>query len=372
MIDMSYTETPSFFDLTPDELQAWLKERGEPSFAAKQILEWLYRHQVDSIDAMSNVSKKLRATLAERFTLATPTVLETQEDPADGTEKTLFQLGDGECVETVVMPRFSEAETDAQSGNVKGFEKDKVKEYTICVSTQVGCMFACRFCASGQMGYTRDLSAGEIIAQLMAFLHAGKNVTRMVFMGMGEPLHNLAHVKKVIDILSHPKALGWSKRRFTISTVGLVPEIYRMAQEEWKVKLAISLHATTDAKRAELIPMAKVYQLDQLFDALRFYHRRDGRRISLEYLMIDGFNDAKKDAQRLASLCEGMKMHINLIPCNAIPRMDFKPSQPRTIREFRGLLRKEGIDATVRYSRGRHIEGACGQLRLRERAERRS
>ncbi|MDX9755285.1 MAG: 23S rRNA (adenine(2503)-C(2))-methyltransferase RlmN [bacterium] len=355
----------SIFNLTPEELNEWLIQRGHPAFAANQIIQWLYKHQVASAEEMTNISKPLRADLLDHFDIDTPPIVDTHSDPSDGTQKVLFQLADGEGVETVLMPQFTNVKTDPETGEVKNWHPGDIKEYTICVSTQVGCMYACRFCASGQTGLKRHLTTGEIIAQLMAFLREKKNVTRIVFMGMGEPLHNLDQVKKAIEILSHPKGLGLSRRRFTVSTVGLVPEIYRMAQEDWNVKLAVSLHSTTDENRAKLIPLAQGYQLDQLMDALRFYQRREGRRISFEYLMIQGLNDTNKDAQRLKSLCEGIKAHFNLIPFNPTPNTSFQPSSPAAIQQFRLHLRKAGLDATVRYSRGRQIEGACGQLRLR-------
>ena len=330
---------------------------------------------------MTNLSKAVRTLLEENFSIGDLPVIDSLEDPSDGTHKLLLQLPDGEGIESVIMPQFSKVETNVATGAVKNFKKEEIKEYTICVSTQAGCMYACRFCASGQMGFKRNLTAGEIIAQLMVFLRTGYPVNRMVLMGMGEPLQNWDAVKKAIEILSNENGLGFSKRRFTISTVGMVPEIYRMAEEDWNVKLAVSLHATTDEKRAELIPMAQAYQLDQLMDALRFYQRRESRRVSFEYLMLDGFNDTPADAQRLKNLTTGLKkVHVNLIPYNPIPSphkpkeltspvhsKPLKPSSPDKIQQFKAALLKFGLDATIRFSRGRQIEGACGQLRLHNR-----
>jgi 23S rRNA (adenine2503-C2)-methyltransferase len=354
--------------LIPAEINHLLKENGHPAYVGDQLLQWVYKHKIDSYDQMTNVSKAVRDFLESRYSMESLPIIDSREDASDGTNKVLFQLSDGESIESVVMPRFSQAQTNAQTGEVTHFRKQDVKNYTICVSTQVGCRYACRFCASGQMGFKRHLSAGEIVAQVMTFLRQGQKITHIVFMGMGEPLHNFEHLKKAIAILCDPKTLDFSNRHLTVSTVGLVPEIYRMASEAWKVKLAISLHATTDASREHLIPLAKSYQLDQLMDALRAYQRCEKRRLTFEYLMIDQVNDSPKDAFRLIKLAEGLHIHVNLIPYNTTPQSPYKPSTMESIDKFKAILRKEGkIDTTIRYSRGRNIDGACGQLRLRHR-----
>ncbi|MGC9326826.1 MAG: 23S rRNA (adenine(2503)-C(2))-methyltransferase RlmN, partial [Candidatus Hinthialibacter sp.] len=343
---------------------------GHPAFRAKQLLQWIYQRGAVSFEEMTDLSKPLREELQNSFSISTPPIRVRQEDPADGTVKCLFELRDGECVEAVLMPRYEDgAKTDPQTGVVKNHKQMKMQGYTTCITTQVGCMFACRFCASGQMGLKRNMTADEIIAQVMAFHRAEPSLSRIVFMGTGEPLHNYDHVKRAIDILTDPLGLGFSPRRITVSTVGLVPEIYRMAKEGWKVKLAVSLHATTDAKRAEIMPLARSYQLDQLKDALLYYQRNNGRRISLEYLMLGGVNDSRKDAERLLRFCDGLLSHVNLIPYNAVSKSEFRPSSQERLQWFKDGLRRGKIDATVRYSRGRHIDAACGQLRLRHERE---
>ncbi len=355
---------PSLYTMDYEDLVHWLKERGYATFTADQIFQWVYKKHAHSFDSMTNLSKALRRELDESFSLTLPPIVSQQQDPADLTVKVLFQLEDGERIESVVMPHYSEKlTTHFKSGKIEA--KEEAKEYTVCISTQVGCMYACRFCASGQSGLKRNLEAGEIVGQIMGFLHEGYPVTRVVFMGSGEPLHNFDQVKKSIDLLTHKKGLNFSSRKITISTVGLVPEMYRLAQEEWKVKLAISLHATTDQRRAELIPLARVYQLDQLIDALRYYQRLNSRRITFEYLMLHGINDHKNDARRMKNLTEGLIAHVNLIPYNSVEKSPFQSPSHNAMQHFKKMLHHEGLDATVRYSRGGNIDAACGQLRLR-------
>lgn len=356
----------SLYNLTNNELKIFLEDHGHKPFHAQQIFQWLYKKNIASFDEMTNLSKELRQLLDTHFHLILPTVLQTQHDPADQTHKILMEVHSGENIEAVVMPKFSEKiHTNPSTGKVTGKNAEQIDQYTICMSTQVGCMFACRFCASGQAGLTRNLNAGEIVSQLIYFIRNGFHVSRIVFMGMGEPLHNFLELKKAINIITSKHGLDFSPRRITISTVGLVPEIYRLAQEDLKCKLAISLHATTDHKRADLIPISKAYSLDQLKDALVYYQRNSSRRISFEYLMLQNFNDTPADADRLARLCEGLTAHVNLIPYNTVPRAPYKPSSPEQIKRFKSLLIKKRIDVTVRYSRGRNIDAACGQLRLR-------
>ncbi|MBN2328599.1 MAG: 23S rRNA (adenine(2503)-C(2))-methyltransferase RlmN [Candidatus Omnitrophica bacterium] len=367
---MSNQSLESLFNYTPHEIQQWLKERGHPAYRAKQLLQWIYQRRAASFDEMTDLSKPLRDELQGAFSITVPPVRARQEDSADGTVKCLFELRDGECVEAVLMPRYGDgAKTDPRTGAVKNRKKIKTQGYTTCITTQVGCMFACRFCASGQMGLKRNMTADEIIAQVMAFHRSEPSLSRIVFMGTGEPLHNYDHLKRAIDILTDPSGPGFSPRRITVSTVGLAPEIYRMAKEGWKVKLAVSLHATTDAKRAEIIPLARSYQLDQLKDAILYYQRSNGRRISLEYLMLGGVNDSRKDAERLLRFCEGFLCHVTLIPYNAVSKSEFRSSSQERMQLFKDCLRRGKIDATVRYSRGRNIDAACGQLRLRHERE---
>lgn len=352
------------YNLTPTELSAWLSKQGHKTFRTKQVLQWLYQKGVSSFDEMSDLSKDMRQQLLDSFTLTIPEPVSQQFAEKDETEKVLFQFHDNEGVETVKMPRYSnKVTTNPQTGEIN--TREKANAFTLCLSSQAGCMFACKFCASGQRGLERHLSCGEIISQVMHFVRQGVPVTRIVFMGTGEPLHNLVGVKNAIEILTNKDGLGLSPRSITISTVGIVPEIYRIAKEQWKTKLAISLHATTDEARLKLIPVAKEYQLDQLMDALAYYHNVNGRRITFEYLMMQDVNDTKADAKRLTRFCERFPVLVNLIPYNNVSRTPFHPTSSKRIHEFQTILRSSGIDATVRYSRGRSIDAACGQLRLR-------
>ncbi len=356
----------SILDLTLPALRDWLERNSHPSYRAGQLFQWLYQRGAYSFEIMSNLPRTFRSELAEEFDFEPLPVIARHGDPGDGTLKLLLGLYDGDGIETALMPRYSaRVKTDPKTGAVSSQDQKAVKGYTACLSVQVGCQFACRFCASGQKGFKRNLTAGEIVGQILTLQREGHEVSRIVLMGTGEPLQNWDAVRDAIDILTAKEGFGLSSRRITLSTVGLVPEIYRMSKEKWKVKLAVSLHATSDDKREELIPIAKAYQLDQLMDALRFFQRGGGRRVTLEYLTIGGFNDSPKDAERLKKLCQGLTCHINLIPFNSIPRTPFQASTPAKIQAFRTALRSHGLDATVRYSRGRSIDAACGQLRLR-------
>ncbi len=341
----------SIFGLAQTELQEWLAKHGHPLFHSNQIMQWIYQRNARSFDEMTNLSKTLRQQLNQDFTMDLPAVIERQHDPADGTIKFLLELADKECIEAVAMLQHAGKKSKAN--------------YTLCLSTQAGCMFACRFCASGQMGLKRDLTTAEIVAQALLFKHENIPFSRIVFMGTGEPLHNFEELQKTISLFCAKETYDFSPRRLTVSTVGLVPEIYRMAMEDWKVKLAVSLHATSDSKREKLIPLARVYQLDQLMDSLLFYQKRNKRRITFEYLMIDNWNDRQRDAERLVKYCDGIMSHINLIPFNPVSNAPYQPSSHQKIERFKNWLLKNKIDATIRYSRGRNIDAACGQLRLR-------
>ncbi|MDP8245988.1 MAG: 23S rRNA (adenine(2503)-C(2))-methyltransferase RlmN [Candidatus Hinthialibacter antarcticus] len=366
IISQNKPNCPSVWDFTRRDLQEYLVAKGHKRFHADQIMRWLYERGAATFEDMTDLSKEMRVNLSRQLDMQTPRIVAQQNDSADETTKLLLEFPDGERVETVRMPRFAErAKTDETTGKVREQDKQKIEGYTACLSTQAGCQFACKFCASGQSGLKRNLTPGEIVSQVMGFVCEGYDVSRIVFMGSGEPLHNFDNLSKAIDILTCEQGLNLSPRRITVSTVGLVPEIYRMAQEEWKVKLAVSLHATRDADREQLIPLARSYSLSQLKDALVHYQRVQKRRLTFEYLMISGLNDAAADAVRLKGICEDLLSHVNLIPFNAVPRSPFKSSNAKTVENFRRQLRKSGIDATVRYSRGRNIDAACGQLRQR-------
>ena len=342
----------SIWNQSFEDLARWCRHEGLPAYRARQVFNWLYSRNAAQWQEMTDLPQSLRQRLDECFSVDLPHIIHRQTDPEDGTEKLLIQLTDGKQVETVVIPRDGKED--------EGF--------TVCVSTQVGCTFACRFCATGRMGLVRDLQAGEIVAQVLLAQRLGKAVKRVVLMGMGEPLHNYENVSGAFNILCGKEGLGWSPRRITCSTVGLVPEIYRLAQDAPGVKLAVSLHGTTDQKRSEIAPIAQVYTLDRLFEALRYYHERDKRRISFEYLLIRGVNDGIRDANRLVELLRGLVCHVNLIPNNRIPKSEYTRPSGQVVTRFVEILEKGGVTVIVRASKGRGISGACGQLATESRS----
>ncbi len=347
----------SIWDVPFTELEEWCERRELPGYRPRQIFNWLYNKGASSWDQMTDLPKDLRDGLAESFDLSLPTTVDRVTDSQDSTEKFLIELNDGRKIETVAIPRS------------KGKERSQ-KGFTLCVSVQVGCSFACRFCATGRMGLVRNLDAGEIIAQIVLAQRAGFDIKRIVLMGMGEPLHNYENVMNAVTLLTHKAGLDWSPRRITLSTVGLVPEIYRLAQDKPGLKLAVSLHGTTDQKRAEQIPLAKVYTLDRLFDAIEYYQKHENRRISFEYLLIRGVNDGLRDAKRLAERLRELLCHVNLIPYNQVARSDFARPSNKVVTRFAEILREAGVETTIRASRGRGISGACGQLATESKAKR--
>jgi 23S rRNA (adenine2503-C2)-methyltransferase len=328
-----------------EALAAHFASRGEPAYRADQVLNWLYERLAFSFDELSDVPKREREALGEAFDLA---ILEPERisRSSDGTAKHLWRLEDGELIESVVIPTSS--------------------RLTLCISSQAGCAMACTFCATGWMGYQRQLSAGEIVGQFRgarawARKHGLGEITNVVFMGMGEPLMNRNAVFPALHLLNHAYGLG--ARRITVSTVGVVPGIIEMARMPEQYRLAVSLHAPNHELRQELIPLEKKYPLESLMEALRRFDEAGGKRITFEYVMIDGVNDAMALADALADLVREFRAFVNLIPFNPIPGTDWKPSRPDRLRAFQGRLEARGISAFVRAPRGRDIAAACGQLK---------
>lgn len=328
-------------NLTYDELVAWLQQQGQKPFRAQQLVRWLYHHNVTAFDAMTDLAKTFRAQLADTCYVSalTPAHVAVSQD---GTRKYLFALEDGETIETVRIPM--------EDGRV-----------TLCISTQVGCAMGCRFCHTASQGLVRHLTAAEIVNQVCAALHDGP-VNNIVFMGMGEPLHNLAEVLRAIKILYLPEGLAFGPRRVTVSTCGLVPQMAEFGQQA-RANLAISLNATTDEQRDALMPVNKRYPLAQLLQACRQYPLPPRQRITFEYLLIDGFNDSVSDARRLVKLLHGIKAKINLIPFNAHPEAPYQPPAEERISVFQQYLWDRHMVAVRRISRGTDIQAACGQLR---------
>ncbi len=326
-------------------LELWFQGIGEKSYRAHQVLKWVHARGVVDFDAMTDLGKSLRSRLKEETCLDLPLVVQTQVS-RDGTTKWLMALEDGNRIETVFIP-------EANRG-------------TLCVSSQVGCALNCAFCATARQGFSRNLNTAEIIGQVWQAhrsLEQG-NITNVVLMGMGEPLLNFAAVIPALELMMDDLAYGLAKRRVTVSTAGLVPAIDRLAQVS-DASLAVSLHATTDALRNELVPINRKYPLDQLLDAChRFIHcdRQRGRKITWEYVMIDGVNDSVADARRLVKLLSHIPSKVNLIPFNSFEGVDFKRSPQESINRFQAVLQAAGYLTTVRRTRGDDIDAACGQL----------
>jgi len=336
-----------FLDLSPGELQEYFASLGEPRYRARQVFEWAWKHLVWDFSGMTNLPVSLRDRLGEEFTVGAAAPGASLIDAEEGTEKVLLKLPDGECVETVLMR-----------------EEDR---RTVCVSTQVGCPIGCAFCATGKMGFRRNLSAGEIALQVLFFARKlkgeGERVTHVVLMGMGEPLLNYEATLKAIRNLNHPWGLNLGARRFTVSTVGIPSGILRLAREGMQLNLAVSLHAPWDDLRQELIPLAKTYPIREVLDATEEYIRATKRRITYEYVLLHGVNDSLSAARALGKLLKGRLAHVNLIPFNPTPGLPFRRPPLHRVEAFKRELLKRGIDVTVRHSRGVRIQAGCGQLR---------
>ena len=327
--------------MTLEELTAWLKEQGEPAFRAKQIFHWLYRG-VTSFDEMSDLSKALRQKLAGQCFLTVPKVVRKQVSKLDGTIKYLWELADGNCIETVLM-RY-------QHGN------------TVCISCQVGCRMGCAFCASTLAGKVRDLTPAEMIAQvLFTQLDSGEPISNIVLMGIGEPLDNFDTVMKFLTMVNHPEGLNIGMRHISLSTCGLTDKIDKLAQYGLQLTLSVSLHAPDDETRSKIMPVNRSVGVEKLMETCRRYFQTTGRRISYEYAMIDGVNDSDWQADLLASLLKGTPGHVNLIPLNDVEESPLKPS--RRVAAFQKRLERHGITVTVRRKLGGDIDASCGQLR---------
>ncbi len=326
------------------QLKNTMTEMGEKAFRAKQIYEWLHQKQAESFDEMSNLSAILREKLKERCVLTTLKMLEVQTSKIDGTQKYLFALPDGNVVESVLMKY--------KYGN------------SVCISSQVGCKMGCRFCASTIGGWTRNLIPSEMLEQIYRIQKlSGERVSNVVVMGTGEPLDNYDNLLQFIRLLTDENGLHISQRNVTVSTCGIVPKMYELAEENLQITLAISLHASNQEKRAELMPIANKYSIEEVLEACRNYFEKTGRRLTFEYSLVGGKNDTKEDAEELARLIKGLNCHVNLIPVNPIKERDYVQSEKKVIENFKNKLEKYQINVTIRREMGRDIDGACGQLR---------
>lgn len=335
--------------MTPKEMTAFIEGQGEPGFRGPQLFEWLWKHDARTYAEITVWPKALRERMArevpfQRMQLA------KQESSRDGTTKLLLTMSDGQRVETVLLPH--------------------PYGYSVCISSQVGCAIGCHFCASGLQGRVRQLTAGELLDQVRyaetVLAERGSHVSRIDLMGIGEPLDNFQNMMRFLDLVHDPFGFHLSYRHITVSTSGLVPKIYQLADSGLPVTLAVSLHAPNDAMRLQLMPINKAYPLHKLIPASRYYATTTGRRVTFEYLMLDGINDSEETAWELGGLIRGFPSHVNLIPWNPVEEHPFKPSPASRIRRFQRIVQDQGISCTIRKELGQEIDAACGQLRLRE------
>ena len=326
-----------------DALKEEIKQMGEKPYRAEQIFQWLYVEKVKSFDDMTNLSLALREKLKQHYTICNFQILKKQESK-DGTKKYLFDVLDGNAIETVLM-EYSYGKT-------------------ICVSSQVGCKMGCKFCASTGIPFVRSLTAGEIVEQILTVEQdTGERISNVVFMGIGEPLDNYENVVNSIRIINHPKGLAIGARHISISTSGIVPRIYDLAKENIQCTLSISLHATSNEKRSKMMPINQKYPIEQLIQACKDYIAMTNKRVSFEYALAKDNNDNREDAKQLVQLLKGMLCHVNLIPINPIENGKFSKSSNENIIDFRDYLNEHGIVATIRRELGSDIDAACGQLR---------
>lgn len=328
------------------ELQEYMLSIGEKKFRAKQVYEWLHQKQVQSFGEMTNLSKDLQKKLEEQAGLTVLEPVEVQVSKLDGTRKYLFRLEDGNVIESVLMKY--------KHGN------------SVCISSQVGCRMGCRFCASTLDGLVRGLTPGEMLEQIYRIgQDVGERISNVVVMGTGEPLDNYENLIKFIEMLTDENGLHISQRNLTVSTCGMVPKMRELADRKLQITLALSLHASNQEKRKELMPVANKYEISEVLDACRYYFEQTGRRITFEYSLVGGVNDTEENAKELSGLIRGMNCHVNLIPVNPVKERDYVQSNQQVILNFKNKLEKNGINVTIRREMGRDIDGACGQLRKR-------
>ena len=329
--------------MTLEEMRQAMQALGQPAFRAGQIYTWLHRGAT-SFEDMTNLSRDLRAKLAERYEITAPTVVRRQESQRDGTIKYLWRLSDGNCVETVLM-RY-------HYGN------------TVCISCEVGCPMGCAFCASTQGGLVRRLRPSEMLDQvLFTSLDSGLPISHIVLMGIGEPLDNFDTVMRFLELVNSPQGLNISMRHISLSTCGLVPKIRLLAEKKLQLTLSVSLHAPSDEIRGTIMPVNRAYNVDTLLEACRDYYEKTGRRISFEYAMIRDVNDTPQCAKLLLKKLKGLPAHVNLIPLNEVEGSPLHPSTRQTVQQFQKLLEDGGVTATVRRTLGGDIDASCGQLR---------
>ena len=331
---------------TFEQLNTEMQEIGEKSFRSKQIYSWLHEKLVDSFEEMTNLSKALREKLEQSYEIRKVSMLERQVSELDGTNKFLFELYDGNVVESVLM-RY-------KHGN------------SVCISSQVGCRMGCRFCASTLDGLERNLTPSEMLGQIYEIQKiSGERVSNIVIMGTGEPLDNYDNFVTFIHMISGEPGLNISQRNITVSTCGIIPNMKKLAEENFQITLALSLHGSNQEKRKKLMPVANKYELTDVLEACDYYFKKTGRRITFEYSLVHGVNDMEEDAEELIRILKPRNCHLNLIPVNPIKERDFEKPTKQHAEKFKNKLEKNGINVTIRREMGSDIDGACGQLRRR-------
>lgn len=352
-------EKPRFFDLAPVALDALVTRLGSPAFRAKQLRDWVYHKHITDPAEMTNLPVAERAKLANAMTFSSANVT-TQQDSNDGTTKLLLTWPPSTGLE--------QAEATAETVMIPDGDRR-----TACVSSQIGCPVGCKFCASGINGVKGNLSAGQIVEQVFTFNRllapAGERITNVVFMGMGEPLANYANVMQAIRMFNDPQCFGLGARRLTLSTVGVPSKMRELAREQLPINLAVSLHAPNEPLRKQLIPWAEHFTLPEILDAARYYFEKTGREITLEYILLSGVNDRPEHAHELVRVCKTVRANVNLIRYNEVETLPFKRPMSHDVIAFQEILRRGGVNAHVRKSRGRDIDAACGQLRRKEQAK---
>lgn len=340
-----------------NELEGQVGELGEPNYRARQIADWLYQKRAQSFDEMTDLPRELRAKLAERFTFHHIDIVRVLGS-RDTTRKFLFRLADESLIETVLIPA---------SPALYGSRSDR---RTICISTQVGCAYGCKFCASGLEGFSRNLRPNEMVDQVIAVERAsGEKIDNIVFMGMGEPLANLTNLMGAIRIINAPWGLGIGARHITVSTSGLAPQIRKLADEPLQIRLAISLHGATDEVRNQIMPINRRYDLETLLAACDYYASKKKQRLTFEYILIDTVNDSPDQARRLGRIARRLGAKVNLIPYNTVEGLPWSRPSPEQQEQFLSILRRSEVAATLRREKGHDIEAACGQLRLQTKRE---
>lgn len=333
----------SIYGYTEDMLKEYLVSKGEKPFRASQLIEWIYRHKITNFDEMTNVKKTFIEELKHDFTLDSLELVVNQKS-IDGTQKFLFRLSDGNLIETVLMCHDY--------------------GYSVCVTTEVGCNMGCQFCASGMKKKLRNLEASEIVLQVLTVSRlASVRVSHVVVMGIGEPFDNYDNVIKFFKIINHPLGLEIGARHITVSTCGLVPKIKEYADFDLQVNLAISLHASNNDIRDQIMPINKAYRIEELIEAIKYYIEKTNRRVTIEYILIKGLNDTKECANELCNLLHGMNVYVNLIPYNEVKEKPFKRSTKEDMVQFFDILKKRRINVQLRKEQGGDIDAACGQLR---------